>query len=128
MKNTFLTTNTILYCRKWEKTVGFYRDRLRLPVLFSTTWFVEFQLNDASRLSIADETRATVKGSGGRGITISWEVGDIGFAWDWAQNAGAMPTGIREHPWGARVFYLWDPEGHRIEFWQSSREINGKPE
>jgi lactoylglutathione lyase len=41
-------TNTILYCRNWEQTVEFYRTALRLPVLSSTDWFVEFKLNETA--------------------------------------------------------------------------------
>ena len=37
--------NTILYCSKWDETVLFYRDQLKLSVSFSTDWFVEFSLN-----------------------------------------------------------------------------------
>jgi lactoylglutathione lyase len=28
------------------------------------------------------------------------------------------PTETGVHAWGARVFYVFDPEGHRIEVWQ----------
>ena len=66
--------NTILYCGKWEETVRFYRDHLKLPVNFATDWFVEFTLNAMSRLSIADERRASIKSSHGNGITLSWEI------------------------------------------------------
>ena len=52
--------NTILYCRRWEATVAFYRDPLRLPVTHHTDWFVEFHLAAASYLSIADASRATI--------------------------------------------------------------------
>jgi ATP-dependent helicase/DNAse subunit B len=69
--------NTIRYCSKWEDTVRFYRDRLKLPVSFSTDWFVEFSLNEMSRFSIADEKRAFIKTSHGKGITLSWEVDRI---------------------------------------------------
>lgn len=41
-----LTTNMILYCKEWEKTVGFYKEGLSLPVNFATNWFVEFCLNE----------------------------------------------------------------------------------
>ena len=57
-----ITTNTIFYCKRWEATVRFYRDRLKLPVHFSADWFVEFELTTVSRLSIADEKRATISG------------------------------------------------------------------
>ena len=112
--------NTILYCSKWDETVRFYRDQLKLSVSFSTDWFVEFSLNALSRLSVADENRASIKTSHGKGITLSWEVESVDRAWEDAQKDGLEPTAIRKHPWGARFFFLFDPEGHRIEFWQSS--------
>lgn len=64
------TANTILYCSKWEETVRFYRDHLNLTVIFLTDWFVEFYLSTATRLSIADEKRASIKSCNGKGITV----------------------------------------------------------
>ncbi len=116
-----LTSNTILYCRKWDQTVHFYRELLALPVLFENNWFVEFELNAVSRLSIADENRASVKSSNGAGMTIALEVADIEALWDQVRSAKLNPTSIRAHPWNARVFYFSDPEGHRIEVWQKRR-------
>lgn len=113
-----ITANTILYCGHWEETVRFYRDGLRLPVLFATDWFVEFRLAADSRLSVADERRASIKSSGGAGITVSLQVEDIDATWEHAKETGLAPTAISEHPWHARVFCLFDPEGHRIEMWQ----------
>jgi len=115
--------NTIIYCSQWEETVLFYRDQLKLSVSFSTDWFVEFSLNAMSRLSIADEKHASIKTSQGKGITLSWEVDRIERAWAEVQKSGLEPTPIRNHPWGARFFFLFDPEGHRIEFWQSSADL-----
>jgi len=114
------SANIILYCKKWNETVGFYRDYLRLPVNFSTDWFVEFCLNASSRLSIADEKCASIKSCCGKGITLALEVEDIGRAWENVDKSGLNPTEIRKHPWNARVFYLSDPEGHRIEIWEST--------
>ena len=114
--------NTIIYCSKWEETVRFYRDRLKLSVSFSTDWFVEFSLNAMSRLSIADEKRTSIKTSHGKGITLSWEVDRIERAWADTQKSGLEPTEIQKHPWGARAFHLFDPEGNRIELWQSSAD------
>jgi predicted enzyme related to lactoylglutathione lyase len=113
-----ISTNTILYCGQWEATVRFFRDGLGLAVAFATDWFVEFCLAPDSTLSIADENRASIKSSGGSGMTISLQVEDIGAAWEHAEKMGLRPTTIKEHPWQARVFYLVDPEGHRIEMWQ----------
>ncbi len=123
IKNHVITTNTILYCKKWKETVEFYMNQLKLPVLFSTDWFVEFGLNAMSRLSIADEKRSAVKGCGGLGVTIALEVEDIEVVREHAEKADMKPTQLKIHPWGAQVFYIFDPEGHRIEIWQSSKPV-----
>jgi catechol 2,3-dioxygenase-like lactoylglutathione lyase family enzyme len=115
-----LTSNTILYCRKWDQTVHFYRKLLALPVLFENDWFVEFELNSVSRLSIADENRTSIKSNNGTGITLALEVADIDTLWDQIESAGLNPTAICAHPWNARVFYFFDPEGHRIEIWEKT--------
>jgi len=120
MYKSLKTSNIILYCEKWEKTVQFYRGRLCLPVLFSTDWFVEFRLNAISRVSIADEKRSSIKSCGGRGITLALEVEDLDAVRKSMEKKGLNPTVIRQHPWNARVFCLFDPEGHRIEIWQSN--------
>ncbi len=119
--NRLITTNTILYCKEWEETVEFYRDKLKLPIIFATDWFVEFGLNAMSRLSIADEKRSSIKSCGGKGITLTLEVDDIEASWEQAKKNGLKPTQLREHQWDARVFYIFDPEEHRIEIWQSSK-------
>ncbi|MFN8492987.1 MAG: VOC family protein [Caldilineaceae bacterium] len=113
----FTTTNTILYCQQWQATVAFYRDVLNLPVAFASDWFVEFALTDTARLSIADERRATIKSSAGAGITLTFQVTELQGAWQHLEDQGAKPGLLRRHAWGAQVFYLYDPEGHRLEFW-----------
>jgi catechol 2,3-dioxygenase-like lactoylglutathione lyase family enzyme len=113
------SANTILYCLHWQQTVAFYRDKLGLGINFSNDWFVEFLLNDRARLSIADQSRASVKTSSGHGITLALETRDIESAWTQLNKKGILLTQIRDHSWGARVFYFFDPEGHRIEIWQS---------
>jgi len=52
-------------------------------------------------------------------MTIALEVGDIDKAWENIDKAGLNPTEIRKHAWSVKVFYLFDPEGHRIEIWES---------
>lgn len=111
------TTNTILYCCRWAETVAFYRDGLGLPVLVENEWFVEFSLGTTARLSVADERRATIKSSAGAGITLTFEVDDVEAVHAAVSAAGLAPDALRDHAWGARVFYLRDPEGYRLEFW-----------
>jgi lactoylglutathione lyase len=118
MHDDLVTTNTILYCREWEATTSFYRDGFGLPVNLATEWFVEFVLTPTSRLSIADERRASIKSCGGGGVTVALQVGDVDAARRLAVERGMNPTETRVHAWGARVFYVFDPEGHRIEVWQ----------
>jgi catechol 2,3-dioxygenase-like lactoylglutathione lyase family enzyme len=117
---TPLTANTILYCRAWTETVAFYRDRLGFPVTHATDWFVEFAVTTGARLSLADERRATVKSAGGAGITLTFEVADAAATWQALHAAGVNPGPIKDHAWGAQVFYLRDPEGHRLEIWSPS--------
>ena len=111
------TINTILYCRKWKETVAFYKTLLKLQVTTSREWFVEFKLNEASRLSIADEARTSIDSNGGKGITITMEIDDIEKKHLYLTEAGLNPTPIKNHAWGARVIHIYDPEGNRLEFW-----------
>jgi len=111
------TANTILYCTNWENTVSFYRDVLGLRINFSNDWFTEFLTTDTSRISIADEKRASVKSCRGGGITLALEVEDIEASHMAMKEADLEPSHIKEHPWDAKVFYVYDPEGHRIEIW-----------
>jgi catechol 2,3-dioxygenase-like lactoylglutathione lyase family enzyme len=118
-KPNYFTTNIILYCKYWEKTVQFYRDALVLEVTFSSDWFIEFSLNEKSRLSIAAEARSSIKSAGQKGITITLQVRNIDSIWNDFNKKNLAPTPIKVHPWNAKVFYVFDPEGHRIEIWQT---------
>lgn len=100
--------------------MAFYRDHLQLPITFASEWFIEFALTESARLSIADERRATVKSSHGAGITLTFQVADADESWASFHQAGLQPTPCRTHPWGARTFYLRDPEGNRLEVWSST--------
>jgi predicted enzyme related to lactoylglutathione lyase len=115
------TVNTILYCNKWDETIDFYKARLKLPVTTSLEWFVEFKLNETSRLSIANTARTSIGSSDGNGITITMEVDDIRATHSCLEEAGLSPTAIIDHAWGSKVVYIYDPEGHRIEFWSQNR-------
>jgi catechol 2,3-dioxygenase-like lactoylglutathione lyase family enzyme len=111
------TSNTIIYCLKWQETVDFYKNRLQLKVLTAREWFVEFELTTTARLSIADAARTSISSSEGKGITLAMEVEDIEATHAVLLASGLKSQVIRDHAWGARVFYLLDPEGNRLEFW-----------
>ena len=98
--------NTILYCRNWNDTVKFYRDVLKLMV----------QLIDNTFLSIANATGTSIKSSNGDGITLSFKVENVDAAQRQLREIG-IETGPIKPIWGVRAFYIFDPEGHRIELW-----------
>lgn len=121
------SVNFILYCKRWRETVEFYKRILGLEVLFQSDWFVEFSMGDGVKISVANEARASVKSCNGKGVTISIEVGrDHGVNNSleelraYFEGQGVETSPIRDHTWNARVFYITDPEGHRIEFWVRS--------
>ena len=117
----FKSANTILYCKRWKETVAFYQQHLGLPITFSTDWFVEFRLADVAHLSVADEARASIKSSSGQGLTLALQVDNAETAWQQLQDLGLRPQPLRDHAWGARAFYLFDPEGHRLEIWSPNK-------
>ena len=100
MTNTFLlkTANTILYCKKWQETVDFYKNHLKLPITHDSDWFIEFRLTETAHLSVADERRASIKSSGGAGITLALQVEDIAGAWQFLCDSGLKIDPVREHP------------------------------
>lgn len=121
---TLQRTNTILYCHHWLETVHFYKNQMCLPVAFENDWFVEFQLTDASFLSIANSARATISDVQGQGVTLTWEVTDLEKAKEHLEIQGIATTPI-QRKWGALAFYCTDPEGHRLEFWTNEDKSGG---
>jgi catechol 2,3-dioxygenase-like lactoylglutathione lyase family enzyme len=111
--------NTILYARGWKAAVAFYRDRLGLEIAFENDWFVEFRLTPNAFLSVADQSRTTMTSGDGKGITLSFRIDDLKAAHRAFIKDGLTPTAIRSQVMGGDVFYLFDPEGNRIEFWSS---------
>lgn len=108
-------TNIILYCPAWAEVVRFYRDILGLPLAWQNEWLVEFQLTPTSFVSVADVTRTQQKPT--QGVTLTWQVADVAHWWAVWQARGAEPTAVQVK-WEARLFYLFDPAGNRLELWE----------
>ena len=108
--------NTILYCRNWQTTIKFYRDMLKLRVNYETEWLVEFRLVDNAYLSIANADGTSIQSSNGNGITLSFQVESVDVAHRRLRDLG-IKAGPIKPIWGARAFYIYDPEGHRVELW-----------
>lgn len=117
MRDSVRIVNTILYCHHWHETVAFYRDVLDFPVTFENDWFVEFRINEHARLSVANEQRATIKSSKGAGLTLAFQVDQADEMWQYLLSKGINTDKITNHPWGGRSFFLFDPEGNRLEVW-----------
>ncbi len=111
-------SNTILYCDRWSDVVDFYRTRLALRITMERDWFVEFELHPGAHLSVADASRATIAAGDGSGLTLSWRVDDVRAARArmMANDVVASPVETR---WGSDAFFVFDPAGHRIEFWSA---------
>jgi catechol 2,3-dioxygenase-like lactoylglutathione lyase family enzyme len=116
VKTQITRSNTILYSEIWGEMLSFYRDLLGLRVAEKTDWLVEFQLHENTYLSIADAHRATIKTAHGMGLTLSFKVDDLDGVYERLRASGVDTSEIKSI-WGARAFFLHDPEGHRIEFW-----------
>lgn len=114
--DSFLRSNTILYCQHWRSTVTFYRDVLGLGVNHEADWLVEFHLPGKAYLSVADASRTSIPSAKGRGFTLSLRVRDLDRSHALLGQGGIEVSTIRP-VWGTRAFYFYDPEGHRIELW-----------
>lgn len=115
----FARANTVLYCRRWEEAVAFYRDRLGLTVSFENEWFIEFEVGPGSYVSVADASHASIAPGDGRGITLSWQVADVDAARTQLIARGVAVSEIG-HRFGSPVIDLFDPAGNRIELWSPS--------
>jgi len=114
--------NTILYSRRFADCVAFYGELLGLEVSHRIDWFVEFRVTDSTFVSVADAARTTIDSAGGAGITLTFKVADADAVHRRLTDLGAVATAPSDHPWGARSFYVFDPEDRRIEFWSASTD------
>jgi len=86
-----------------------------LLALLSNDWFVEFKLNEMSRLSVVDETHASVKSGSGRGITISLQVADLEQTLAELKEAEIQSSPVKE-VWDAQAIYVRDPKATGSSF------------
>ena len=114
--------NTILYCEKWQETVDFYRNGLKLLIISSNNWSVEFKLNEMSRLSVANEARSSINSNQGKGITISLQVADMDQTRIELIEVGITPMPIKEK-WDSKAMYIHDSEGNRHKFWMGRLKV-----
>jgi catechol 2,3-dioxygenase-like lactoylglutathione lyase family enzyme len=112
--------HTILYCQKWAECVSFYRDVLQLPVVFENEVFLEFGPAPGARLGLIDAKRSRRAQVQARSLVLSFRVPDLREAHQFLRTRHPGVSSLKDHPWGARLFEMEDPEGRRIEFWTES--------
>lgn len=110
--------NTILYCRRFEECVAFY-EGLGWNSKDLRDWFVEFEIMPGTFLSVADEARTRMSTSQGRSVTVTLRVADVQAVRRAFSETGYEPGSV-EAVWGAQRFFLFDPEGHRLEYWSTT--------
>ena len=109
--------HAVLFCRKWDAYVSFYRDVLGFEVVDTKTGFVEFQVTPGSRIGLLKPTGDSATEYSDTSFILSFRVGN---AEEIHRALSARCTGltaVKQHPWGAHLFELRDPEGRRLEFW-----------
>lgn len=118
-----LASNTVLYCKNWYATMSFYKDVMGFKQSFQQDdWFIEFIVNAGSHLSVADEAKCTIAAGEGKGVTLSFKVARLARLHRELKEQGLRPTAITSHSWRAPYFYIYDPEGNRIELWSETAE------
>lgn len=110
--------HAVMLSRKWAECLAFYRDVLGFRIVDKKKGFVEFEVTPDSRIGLIDKrNRRQIADAVQGGLVLSFCVDDLESARDQLCSRWPWTSGIKEHPWGARIVELKDPEGRRIEFW-----------
>jgi catechol 2,3-dioxygenase-like lactoylglutathione lyase family enzyme len=109
--------HTVLFCHEWDACVSFYRDTLGFEVVDTRTGFVELQVAPGSRIGLLRHIRRSDAGKLYNSVILSFRVENTEKIHEILSERCKEVTAVRQHPWGARLFELRDPEGRRLEFW-----------
>jgi len=102
-----------------EKSIAFYRDKLGLPLKSTEEGFADFKIKGAE---VALGTKEMIEKTTGQKITIgglqhlilSWDaVDDVDKLYEELKDKGVQfLSQPKTQPWGQRVAYFTDPDGH----------------
>jgi predicted enzyme related to lactoylglutathione lyase len=109
--------HTVLLCRKWEECVAFYRDLFGFKTVDSRPGFVEVEVSAGSYIGLIRRTRDYNLDNEELALVLTFRVANLEEAHKILAARCREVSEILEHPWGARLFKMQDPEGRRLEIW-----------
>lgn len=109
--------HTILICRNWEECVAFYRDLLEFRVVESKPGFVEVEVAPGAYIGLIRSTRDDNSENRDSSLILTFRVANLDKVHEIISVLCRGVTEIIEHPWGARLFKMRDPEGRPLEIW-----------
>jgi catechol 2,3-dioxygenase-like lactoylglutathione lyase family enzyme len=109
--------HTVLYCRNWDACVSFYRDILELEEVDTRPGFVEVRVAPGSRIGLIRRPGGRDAATCDPAVLLSFRVADVDKIHAILSARWEEVSGVKPHPWGARLFELRDPDGRRLEFW-----------
>ena len=112
-----MSCHTILYCRKWKECISFYRDVLGFPVVFDNNILVELEPAPNVRIGLIDVSRTKRNITAPETIVLSFRVANREKTYELLREKCKETVERKDHPWGAQIVELKDPEGRMIEFW-----------
>lgn len=109
--------HTVLYCRNWDACVSFYRDILEFEEADTQPGFVEVRVAPGSRIGLIRRSGDQDAQNRDPAVLLSFRVSDVDTVHAILSARWKEVSGVKPHPWGARLFELRDPDGRRLEFW-----------
>lgn len=101
------------------RSIAFYRDKLGLPLKSTEEGFADFELEGAdvalgTKKVIEKTTGQKITIGGSRHLILGWEaVDDVDKLYEELKRKGVrFLSKPRTQPWGQRVAYFQDPDGH----------------
>ena len=114
----------ILFVEDFDRAVGFYVDKVGLPVRHRAEGYVEFAVEGSKfallarrRVSaLVGETHAGIRPRGAHEGEVAFLVEDVDRVYrELAARGVPFVCAPQNRPWGQRIAYFDDPDGHLIE-------------